>query len=204
MNHSTSDLILHCIDFRFTNTLYSEGLYDELSYAGGCLCVLDDDTNTHKLDDILTENGEAYFKMHLKLSIKLHNIKNIHLVDHEDCGVYNSLYPDVKNEEDKFSIHKKNLLLAEDKLKNIIEDISTELNDVHILNIKKNIHLFYAKLDMSVINIKTGEIKIPKSYYYRICRILGYIKKNGRMCIKRFYWQSFRFFSQALGKEAPL
>lgn len=50
------------------------------------------------------------FKNHVDLAIKLHQIRKIVVIDHEDCGAYKAFYPTVKNnirKEDEY--HVKNI-----------------------------------------------------------------------------------------------
>jgi len=72
--HSCRSIIVHCIDFRIQKFLTSwvEDLkdgYDRLSIAGG----------VKDLPFVLEQ---------LEVSHRLHHIKEVYLINHEDCGAY--------------------------------------------------------------------------------------------------------------------
>jgi hypothetical protein len=82
LSHNCQAVVLHCIDFRFTEELdnyfdkrFPQG-YDVISLAGSCKGLLNDEE--HK--KLLLEQFE--------ISHKLHHPKTIALVQHEDCGAY--------------------------------------------------------------------------------------------------------------------
>lgn len=84
-----------CIDFRFQKSInehfaekFSDGQHDRLAIAGGC----------KDLDYLLSQ---------LALSVKLHEISEVHLVNHEDCGAYGNA---------TFEDHKKDLLRASEAI----------------------------------------------------------------------------------------
>lgn len=76
MAHHCSAIVVTCIDFRFQkfieewmNKTLGEGQYDRVAWAGG---VFD-------LAGILKQ---------IEISNRLHGIKKVILVNHEDCGAY--------------------------------------------------------------------------------------------------------------------
>jgi hypothetical protein len=78
-------LVLSCIDFRFVTkeqnflkTLNLEGKYDWLSLAGASLAL----NNFPSIADTQT------FWEQLQLSIHLHQIEEVIILDHQDCGAY--------------------------------------------------------------------------------------------------------------------
>ena len=96
--HITDTVVVHCIDFRFQKYLDSwlqenlgHGKYDRVSLAGG---VFDFDSVLHQID----------------ISDKLHKIKKVVLVNHEDCGAY--------GEVGNYKRHKEDLEKAEKRLEN--------------------------------------------------------------------------------------
>lgn len=99
-------LLLSCMDFRFVTdrfTFLSESHKDEynkFSLAGGSLGY-----NQDKFIDW----GTAFDK-HIELSKQLHDIDEIIVLDHMDCGAYRILYdsPDMSKEEE-YRLHRKNL-----------------------------------------------------------------------------------------------
>jgi hypothetical protein len=78
-------LLLHCIDYRLTNetTKYMNGRglddkYDELSLAGASLAATLDQR----------PDWEKTFWEHLDIAIDLHQIHEVIVIDHRDCGAY--------------------------------------------------------------------------------------------------------------------
>lgn len=76
MAHNCQSLIISCIDFRFQDYIIDwtrknlpPKSYDRVAFAGG---VKDLDTIQKQID----------------LSKKLHDIKEVILINHEDCGAY--------------------------------------------------------------------------------------------------------------------
>jgi carbonic anhydrase len=69
------------------------------------------------------EWGKTYDK-HIELSLQLHKIQEIIVIDHMDCGAYRILYnkPNLSKEEE-LELHKKNLAL----FKSIINKKYSEL-----------------------------------------------------------------------------
>ena len=65
-------------------------------------CCIDGFDYTVLAGASLGYNQEQYgcwkttFLNHIDLAIKLHDIKKIIVVDHEDCGAYKMFYPDLK------------------------------------------------------------------------------------------------------------
>ncbi|MBI2647953.1 MAG: hypothetical protein HYW98_01245 [Candidatus Wildermuthbacteria bacterium] len=81
MSHTCKAVVVHCIDFRFCRALndffeeeYPEG-YDNVVIAGG-------------VKDIVEKGDQSFALGQLKLSMRLHQPKEIVLVQHEDCGAY--------------------------------------------------------------------------------------------------------------------
>lgn len=74
--HSTQAIVVHCMDFRLQKHLdewlqreMGHGQYDRLSLAGGVF-----DLN--------------FVMQQVELSHRLHEIKQVVLINHEDCGAY--------------------------------------------------------------------------------------------------------------------
>jgi carbonic anhydrase len=99
-------LVLSCMDFRFVNdTTYflsktHKDDYNKFSLAGASLGY------NH---DKFKEWGVTFDK-HIELSKQLHDIDEIVVVDHMDCGAYRILYdsPNMSKEEE-YQLHRKNL-----------------------------------------------------------------------------------------------
>lgn len=114
-NHHCEALAIFCIDFRFwkkTLNFIKEKLkiksFDVLALAGGA-------------KNLASPKEEIYRKIvieNLKISISLHKIKKIILVNHEDCGAYGGSKR-FESLEKEISFHKKELLKAKKILKRI-------------------------------------------------------------------------------------
>lgn len=95
--HFCSSLIVSCIDFRIQKTVedwarenLGEKNYDRVGWAGG----------VKDFSSILQQ---------INLSVKLHSIKKVILMNHEDCGAY-----DLEGTEEK---HHRDLLTAASAVK---------------------------------------------------------------------------------------
>jgi hypothetical protein len=88
-SHHADAMILTCIDFRFSHLIvdYMDSLtppgkprltYDQVILAGASLGVFSG----------VFPQWAATFWDHLAVSIKLHKIKQVYLLDHRDCGGY--------------------------------------------------------------------------------------------------------------------
>ena len=104
---NTDALVVHCIDFRlqeYLNLWLAEnigvGNYDRVSLAGGVF------------------DFETVFKQ-VEISERLHEIKKVVFVNHEDCGAYG----DAGNKER----HTADLRAARDKVKECCPRLGVEL-----------------------------------------------------------------------------
>ena len=99
-------LVLSCMDFRFVNdTVYFlnkeyKDSYNKFSLAGASLGYN---------QDKFKEWGIVFDK-HIELSKQLHDIDEIVVVDHMDCGAYRILYDNENmSKEEEYKLHQKNL-----------------------------------------------------------------------------------------------
>lgn len=99
-------LVLSCMDFRFVNdTVYFlnkdyKDDYNKFSLAGASLGYN---------QDKFKEWGIVFDK-HIELSKQLHDIDEIVVVDHMDCGAYRILYDNQDmSKEEEYQLHRKNL-----------------------------------------------------------------------------------------------
>ena len=105
--HDAKALRIECMDFRLVNKAEkyyeTQGLKsqaDLIVYAGASLAILD--TESGSVPDGLSATGQSvleynaweYFDLHLKLSVDLHHITDVYIMDHENCGVYGAVYGD--------------------------------------------------------------------------------------------------------------
>lgn len=108
----TEAIVVHCIDFRFQKYLddwitenLGHGNYDRVSWAG---CVL---------------NFDAVFEQ-IKIAERLHEIKKVILINHEDCGAY--------GEEGHHDRHSADLQKAREKINAKYANLEVELYYLHL------------------------------------------------------------------------
>lgn len=106
MSHLADAIVITCIDFRFQQYIddwlkqnFKKYLFDRVALAGG---VFD-------FYSILKQ---------VEISRRLHQIKKVILINHEDCGVY--------DKEGTFKRHKADLIEAEKKLEALFSDLDVE------------------------------------------------------------------------------
>lgn len=114
-------LCLSCIDYR---------LFDATVEFLKKDCCVDSFDHTILAGASLGFNQDEFccwsvtFTKHVELAIELHKIKKLVVIDHEDCGAYRLLYPDLvchPGREDKY--HIKNI-------KEFISDMKTLFPDL--------------------------------------------------------------------------
>jgi carbonic anhydrase len=107
-------LVLSCMDYRFINEtidyLYNNvsSNFDYFVLAGSSLGY------NQSIKHDTPDDWSKTFEEHIDLAIELHDIKEIIVIDHMDCGYYKAVYKnelngekyDVKKERDK---HYKNI-----------------------------------------------------------------------------------------------
>lgn len=93
--HITESIVVHCIDFRLQKHLDSWlketvgiGNFDRVSLAGG---VLDFE----------------YVLGQIEISEKLHQIKRVILINHQDCGAYQNHGKDEQAKKDLIAARKR-------------------------------------------------------------------------------------------------
>ena len=108
----TDAIIVHCIDFRFQKYLdhwlaerFGHNQYDRVSLAGS---VFD-------FYSVLKQ---------VEISDRLHDINQVILINHEDCGAY--------GEEGNYSMHKADLEEAERKLEALFPHLNVEIYYLHL------------------------------------------------------------------------
>jgi len=99
-------IVLSCMDFRFVNdTVYFlnkqyKDNYNKLSLAGASLGYN---------QDTFKEWGVTIDK-HIELAKQLHDVDEIIVIDHMDCGAYRILYDNEQmSKEEEYDLHRKNL-----------------------------------------------------------------------------------------------
>lgn len=134
-------LVLSCIDFRFVDFeqdfLHKNqnlaGEYDLLTLAGASLA----------LSDFSSDSVNQTFWEELELSVSLHKINKVIILDHQDCGAY-AQEIDAKLSENpakEIELHTKYLNQANRLIKKRYPDLQVEL--------------YFVQLDGQVVSIVT-------------------------------------------------
>lgn len=102
MDHQAKALVIICMDFRFQETirewLVKQGYnnqYDLVAMAGAAKAI----------DTILSQ---------IELSHNLHQIKEVILINHQDCGAYGDQVAEDPKKE--LEVHRTDLLKAKSKI----------------------------------------------------------------------------------------
>ena len=121
-------LVLSCMDLRLTDNLVDflhfdnlHNRYDHFILAGTSL--LTTEQRRHLFVEGAYEKyahwGQALYD-HIDLAIKLHHIKDVYIVEHEDCGAYSNLLDtskvDLSNKSSEIKCHKDFALELAEKI----------------------------------------------------------------------------------------
>jgi hypothetical protein len=105
-SHGTSTIVLSCIDYRFIHAVVElikddEGVhfYDTFSLAGGSLGY----------NQTTYPSWPPTWLDTLTLAKQLHGIKQIIVVEHEDCGMYKAEYPSAVDPIQERILHQQNM-----------------------------------------------------------------------------------------------
>ena len=117
--HLAKALVISCIDFRliddmvyyFNKTGYNNN-YDSYIVAGASLGYNNPYSKEHATE------WRKTFEDHIDLSIKLHHITEIIIMDHMECGAYKAVYGQNLTPEEEKIKHDENLKL----LKNVLNE----------------------------------------------------------------------------------
>lgn len=117
-NHQAEAIVITCIDFRFQeyiNNWISENFqaktYDRGAFAGAA----------KNLDTILSQ---------IEVAHRLHKIKKVVLINHEDCGAYGKEnFPDSQSEHQK---HAADLKESAFKIKQKYPDLEVKTYYLHL------------------------------------------------------------------------
>ena len=111
-NHQAESIIITCIDFRLQeaiNKWIADNLpaktFDRVAFAGG----------VKDLDTILSQ---------IDIAVRLHHIKKVILINHEDCGAY--------GEEGTFEKHAADLRVAKEKIKKLYPNLEVDSYYLHL------------------------------------------------------------------------
>lgn len=107
MTHNIDSFVLSCIDYRFirpTVNMMGDTKFDYTTTAGSSLGV--NEINTWR----------KTFTDQIDIAIKLHNIKEIIIVDHMDCGFYKKIYGELYSNTNRYKLHRQSILWAMNNL----------------------------------------------------------------------------------------
>lgn len=124
-------LLISCMDLRLLDNIVHfmdhENLtnrYDQYIMAGASIGALvgsaDEDDELTRIDDY--KGWETGLLQHTQLAIQLHNIKDIYILEHQDCGAYKAFMKDGLGDYEKqgykkeYQDHKKYSRRLSDKL----------------------------------------------------------------------------------------
>ena len=126
--HHAKAFLITCMDFRLfndTNRILKERgynvNYDQFVLAGVSLGLV---------QQKFPGWGKSVLD-HIGISIKLHQINKVILLDHLDCGAYKTFCPDLKKEDD-YNEHKKNLKLAKEMINEAFPSITVKTWILHL------------------------------------------------------------------------
>ena len=117
-SHKAEVIVVTCIDFRLQEAInnwisqnFPPKTFDRVALAGG----------VKNLESILGQ---------IDIAVRLHHIKKVVLVNHEDCGAYGQEnFPETQAEHIK---HSKDLKNAKAKVKEIHPDLDVETHYLHL------------------------------------------------------------------------
>jgi len=126
-------LLLNCGDFRLRyeveKFMVNRGLlnkYDDIALPGAAMGI----------DNPKMLEWQQTFIEALGALKKLHKLKNVIIIDHKDCGMYNLVYGrDItKDPKEELKIHRKHLLSAKKNIQKVHPDLKVELLIMDIQN----------------------------------------------------------------------
>lgn len=117
------NLTISCIDYRFRRSVWEwietdlAGESDIVAAAGASKAFMDDDTQATLLKQV-------------QLAKKLHDISDVHIVDHTDCGAYGGAAKHQGNLDAETAEHQQNLIAAKQLIESRIDGVTVH---AHIL-----------------------------------------------------------------------
>jgi carbonic anhydrase len=136
-SHTAKALVITCMDFRliddevyFLNKLGYINNYDQFILAGASLGY--NQTTFPAWSETLEK--------HIELSQELHNINEIIVIDHMNCGAYKKFYNfDYLSQEKELELHKKNF----DKFR---ESINTKFPKLKVTTLLMDLNGYVIKI----------------------------------------------------------
>lgn len=127
--HHAKVFLVTCMDFRLFNDVHrimkNKGLsvnYDQFVLAGVSLGFC---------QKKYLGWGKSLLD-HINISLKLHKITKIILLDHLDCGAYKTFCPAITNEDEEIKEHRKNLEKAQKEIATRFQNIAVKTWLLHM------------------------------------------------------------------------
>ncbi len=166
-------LVLSCMDLRLTDNLVDflhfdnlHNRYDHFILAGTSLLC------TEKLKTLFSEDNYTKYSHwkkslddHLQLAISLHKIKDVYIVEHQDCGAYANLLDPAKVDLSTKAKEKEcHTLFASSLATEIHKKVWTEKGkDGRNESYQLGVHCFFIDLRGNVELLKTlGAVTLPE------------------------------------------
>jgi carbonic anhydrase len=100
-------MVLSCMDFRFVNDKVN--FLNQIGYKDNYSKFVLAGSSLGYNQDTFPEWSKSFDK-HVELAKDLHNIDEVIVVDHMDCGAYRILYDNPSmSKEEEYKLHQKNL-----------------------------------------------------------------------------------------------
>lgn len=119
LDSNAKALVLSCMDFRFIgptiNYLYNRNQAYDFDYfvLAGASLGYNESKESYSTEEIPNKVDQCWheaYEDHIRLAQKLHNITEIIVIDHMDCGYYRAIYeietPQQEMEKHQYNIHK--------------------------------------------------------------------------------------------------
>ena len=126
--HTAKAFLVTCMDFRLfndTNRILKEKGYD-VNYDLFVLAGV----SLGFLQTTYPGWGKALLD-HIEISLRLHKIVKVILLDHLDCGAYKTFCPGLKPEKE-IEEHKNNLKMAKEKIQNLFPRLIVKTWILHL------------------------------------------------------------------------
>lgn len=166
-------LVLSCMDLRLTdnlvNFLHFDNLanrYDHFILAGTSLCTTLKSKKNAKYfkNDVLEsyDNFELWsksFNDHLNLAIALHHIKDVYVIEHQDCGAYKNFLKEKKLQQGEKQCHQHFAVDLAEEIHNVIrieQSVDEESASIKRTRYQLGVYCFYIDL--------RGNVELLKSY----------------------------------------
>ncbi len=116
--HKAKALLITCMDYRFIDSFYKEAEELGIEHSYDRVAIAGDIKNIVKPAQ---KNDAELILRQIEISKELHDIQEVIIISHQNCGAYPELVD--LDTDTEFAIHKKDLLVA----KKVIEERITEI-----------------------------------------------------------------------------